>query len=142
MPAVLQQFVTPRGRAQSARAAWPCWNRPPRNIRKRGQHDETDSRRNAGRGALALTVAAGSAAQAAGANAFVGSEKCGTCHVAEYGTWKNSLHAKMVRPVGEGILKDARDNWWTDGTNPGPSKVNLTGAPARLEDVVFVVGSY
>jgi hypothetical protein len=96
-------------------------------------------------GALALGIATGGTAQpaaATGANAFVGSEKCGTCHVAEYGTWKNSLHAKMVRPVGEGILKDARDNWWTDGTNPGPSKVNLTGAPARLEDVVFVVGSY
>jgi hypothetical protein len=73
---------------------------------------------------------------------FVGSEKCGGCHVAEYKSWKDSLHAKMVQPKADGMLKDAWTAWATDGKNPGPTKVNLTGAPAKLDDVVFVVGTH
>ena len=64
-------------------------------------------------------------------DSFVGSERCGGCHVQEYETWKNSLHAKMVQPTGVGILKDVVDNWSKDG----PTKTNLDGKPAKLEDV-------
>ena len=73
---------------------------------------------------------------------FVGSEKCGSCHVDEYKTWKDTYHAKMVRATRDGLLKDARDNWVRDAKgNPGPTKANITGAPATLEDVVYVIGS-
>ena len=68
---------------------------------------------------------------------FAGSEKCGTCHQDAYKTWKQSYHSKMVRPKDEGILKDVVEQWG----NGGPSKVNLTGAPAKLDDVIYVVGS-
>ena len=40
---------------------------------------------------------------------FVGSERCGGCHVDEYKTWKDTYHNKMVRPVKDGLLKDAQD---------------------------------
>ena len=68
---------------------------------------------------------------------FAGSEKCGTCHQVQYKSWKQSYHSKMVRTKDEGILKDVVEQWG----NGGPSKVNLTGAPAKLDDVVYVVGS-
>jgi hypothetical protein len=68
---------------------------------------------------------------------FVGSEACGKCHQTAYKSWKQSYHAKMVRPKDEAILKDVVEQWG----NGGPTKINLTGAPAKLEDVVYVVGS-
>jgi hypothetical protein len=34
------------------------------------------------------------------ANQFVGSEKCAACHAAEYKTWKETNHAKMVPATG------------------------------------------
>ena len=43
------------------------------------------------------------------ASEFVGSEKCGTCHAAEFKTWQDSYHAKMVRTPQEALLKDALD---------------------------------
>jgi hypothetical protein len=74
--------------------------------------------------------------------AFVGSERCGGCHVDEYKTWKDTYHSKMVRPVREGLLKDAVDNWAKDAKgNAGPTKANISGAPAKLDDVVYVIGS-
>ena len=73
---------------------------------------------------------------------FVGSERCGGCHVDEYRTWKDTYHNKMVRPVRDGLLKDALDNWAKDAKgNAGPTKANVTGAPAQLGDVVYVIGS-
>jgi hypothetical protein len=69
---------------------------------------------------------------------FAGSAACGKCHQEAYKTWKQSYHAKMVRPKDEAILKDVVEQW----DKGGPSKINLTGAPARLDDVVYVVGSY
>ena len=73
---------------------------------------------------------------------FVGSEKCGTCHVDEYKTWKDTYHNKMVRATRDGLLKDARDNWAKDSKgNAGPTKANISGAPAKLEDVDLVIGS-
>lgn len=88
-----------------------------------------------------IAAAALAAAMLTGAAAadpeFVGSQKCGTCHQDVYKTWKQSYHSKMVRPKDEGILKDVVEQW----DKGGPTKVNLTGAPAKLDDVVYVVGS-
>lgn len=72
---------------------------------------------------------------------FIGSEKCKTCHSEEYSSWKDTFHAKMVRPKKTGFLKDAVDKWKTDGTNPGPTKGNVTGKPFTFDDVQYVVGS-
>jgi hypothetical protein len=75
-------------------------------------------------------------------NRFIGSETCGACHQDAYAAWKQSYHSKMVRPVREGLLKDALDNWAKDSKgNAGPTKANITGAPAKLDDVVYVIGS-
>ena len=84
--------------------------------------------------AVALAVGVGCTTQPVKETqtSFVGSERCGGCHVQQYTTWKNSLHAKMVKPTGVGILKDVVDNWSKDG----PTKTNLDGKPAKLEDVV------
>jgi hypothetical protein len=87
--------------------------------------------------AAALGAATIMGAAAAADPEFAGSEKCGTCHQDAYKTWKQSNHAKMVRPKDEGILKDVVEQW----DKGGPTKVNLTGAPAKLDDVVYVVGS-
>jgi len=97
----------------------------------------------------AMAMAAGAVALAIGLGcttnpvkdtqgAFVGSERCGACHMQEYKTWKDSLHAKMVQPKNVGILKDVVDNWSKDG----PTKANLDGKAAKLDDVQYVVGSY
>lgn len=73
---------------------------------------------------------------------FVGSEKCAGCHADEYKTWKDTYHNKMVRPVRDGLLKDAKDNWAKDAKgNAGPTKANITGTQAKLDDVVYVIGS-
>jgi len=73
---------------------------------------------------------------------FVGSDKCQSCHQAEYTTWKATWHSKMVRTAKDGLLKDAGENWAKDGKgNAGPTKANISGAPAKMEDVVWVVGS-
>jgi len=77
-----------------------------------------------------------------GAKGFVGSQTCAACHQEAFKTWQASYHAKMVRPVKEGLLKDAMDNWAKDAKgNAGPTKANITGAPAKLDDVVYVIGS-
>ena len=48
----------------------------------------------------------------------------------------------MVRTTRDGLLKDALDNWTKDAKgNAGPTKANITGTPAKLDDVVYVVGS-
>ena len=76
------------------------------------------------------------------ADAFVGSEKCGSCHQDAYRTWKDSYHAKMVRPVKDGLLKDSLDNWAKDAKGQaGPTKGNIDGRPYKLDDVVYVIGS-
>ena len=61
------------------------------------------------------------------ASEFVGSEKCATCHAAEFKTWKDTYHSKMVRTPQDGLLKDALDNWAKDAKgNAGPTKGNIT----------------
>lgn len=73
---------------------------------------------------------------------FVGSETCGACHQDAYKSWKGTMHAKMVLPAKEGLLKDSVDYWAKDSKgNAGPTKANITGAPATLDDVVYVIGT-
>jgi hypothetical protein len=99
--------------------------------------------------ALAAVVGAASVAScttdgaiAMAAGRLAGSEKCGTCHAAEFRTWKDTYHAKMVRTPHEGLLKDALDNWAKDDQgNTGPTRGNIDGKPYTLADVQFVIGS-
>ena len=69
-------------------------------------------------GGLAIAVAVGCATMRTGGagSQFVGSEKCAACHAAEYKTWKETNHAKMVRPLKEGLLKDALRISWPEWT--------------------------
>lgn len=77
------------------------------------------------------------------ADGFVGSEACQKCHQAEYRTWKDTYHSKMIRTPKEGLLKDAGNNWAKDAKGgAGPTKGNIDGKPYRLEDVQLVVGSF
>jgi len=72
---------------------------------------------------------------------FVGSDKCKKCHAEEFKSWKGTFHSKIVQPKKTGILKDVVAKWETDGKNPGPTTANVTGTPAKLADVQYVVGS-
>ena len=77
------------------------------------------------------------------ADGFVGSEACQKCHQAEYRTWKDTLHSKMIRTPKDGLLKDAGTNWAKDAKGgAGPTKGNIDGQPYKLEDVQLVVGSF
>ena len=78
----------------------------------------------------ALTAAASPSAAASKKQEFVGSEKCKSCHAEEYKSWKGTFHAKMLQPRKGGILKEAVEMWSTDGTNPGPTKGNVTVPPS------------
>ena len=53
----------------------------------------------------------GTSASVAAGDQFVGSEKCGACHAKEFATWKDTYHAKMVRPTKDGILKEVVDGF-------------------------------
>jgi hypothetical protein len=76
------------------------------------------------------------------ASEFAGSEKCGTCHAAEFKTWKDTYHAKMVQSPQDGLLKDALDNWAKDSKgNAGPTKGNIDSKAYTLADVQFVIGT-
>ena len=91
--------------------------------------------------ALLAAVLAGctSGVSTSGDKQFVGSEKCKSCHTNEYATWKGTLHSKMIRTAKDGLLKDAGDNWAKDSKgNAGPTKANISGAPAKMEDVAHV----
>ena len=48
-------------------------------------------------GVAALTGCTTDAQVASVASEFAGSEKCGTCHAAEFKTWKDTYHSRMVR---------------------------------------------
>jgi hypothetical protein len=76
------------------------------------------------------------------ADGFIGSDGCRSCHQAEYRTWKDSWHSKMVRTPKEGLVKGAGEYWAKDATGiAGPTKGNVDGGTYRLEDVELVVGS-
>lgn len=73
---------------------------------------------------------------------FIGSQKCMRCHKDEHASWQKSLHARMVLPAKEGLLKDAGEAWEKDAKgNAGPTKANITGAPAKMDEVALVVGT-
>jgi hypothetical protein len=72
---------------------------------------------------------------------FVGSQSCKSCHPQEFKSWKASYHSKIVMNKKGGILKEAVTKWGTDGRNPGPTSANATNTPAKLDDVLLVVGS-
>jgi hypothetical protein len=92
--------------------------------------------------ALFFGLAAVPAAHAADSKKeFVGSEKCKSCHSEEFKSWKASFHAKMIQPRKGGILRQALEKWKNDGTNPGPTKGNVTGKTFTLDEVQYVVGS-
>jgi hypothetical protein len=75
-------------------------------------------------------------------NASVGSDECGTCHAAEFGAWKDAVHARTVRAAGDGLLPEAVGHWAIDSQgNAGPTTGNMDGKPYGLADVQFVVGS-
>ncbi len=79
---------------------------------------------------------------AAPAAQFIGSEKCQACHQTEYQSWKSSWHSKMVRSARDGLLMDAGKHWARDDKgNTGPTRGNIDGAPAAMQDVALVVGS-
>ncbi|PIX25620.1 MAG: hypothetical protein COZ69_02645, partial [Deltaproteobacteria bacterium CG_4_8_14_3_um_filter_45_9] len=40
--------------------------------------------------------------------AYAGSEKCKSCHKAQYQAWKNTIHAWMVRPIAKGDFKNVK----------------------------------
>jgi len=73
---------------------------------------------------------------------FAGSKACQRCHKEEFKSWQGTLHSKMVRKKDDGILKAAVEKWQTDGTNPGPTKGNVTGEAFTIKDVDLVVGSH
>jgi len=96
-------------------------------------------------GGLALAIAVGCATipSSMAKKDFIGSEKCAGCHAQEYQTWQDTNHAKMVRPLKQGLLKDAGDNWAKDSKGAaGPTKGNIDGKPYKMEDVAYVIGSY
>lgn len=39
---------------------------------------------------------------------YAGSERCKTCHEAQYDSWKKTLHAWMVRPIAKGDFKNVK----------------------------------
>jgi cytochrome c553 len=73
---------------------------------------------------------------------LAGSEKCSGCHAAEFASWKDSYHSKMVRTPREGLLQDAADHWIRDAKGAaGPAQGNVDGKSYALDDVVLVVSS-
>jgi nitrate/TMAO reductase-like tetraheme cytochrome c subunit len=73
---------------------------------------------------------------------FAGSEACAGCHQAQYTSWKETYHSKMVRTRQEGLLRESGEYWAKDAKgNPGPTKGNIDGKPYGLEDVQYVIGS-
>lgn len=73
---------------------------------------------------------------------FAGSKACMKCHKTEFESWNKTLHSKMVQKKDDGILKAVVEKWATDGTNPGPTKGNVSGAEYKLDDVDLVAGGY
>ena len=90
---------------------------------------------------LCVVSLAATAVAADSKKEFVGSEACKKCHAEEYKSWKSTYHSKIVQPKKGGILKEVVEKWASDGKNPGPTTANVSGAPAKLDDVQYVIGS-
>ena len=67
------------------------------------------------------------------ADGFVGSQACQKCHQAEYRTWHESYHSKMIRTLRDGLLKDPGEQWSKDGkgTRPDEGQHRRQTLPAR-----------
>lgn len=63
--------------------------------------------------------------------AFGGSETCKTCHAALYDSWRNTLHANMIRPLARGDLSNSRADLTVDNA-PRPDQY----------DWAFVIGGW
>jgi cytochrome c553 len=72
---------------------------------------------------------------------FAGSAACQKCHPAEFKSWKDTFHSRIIRPREQGILKDAVAKWSSDGANPGPTTGNASGKSYAIADVKLVIGS-
>ncbi|MEI9476974.1 MAG: multiheme c-type cytochrome [Deltaproteobacteria bacterium] len=71
--------------------------------------------------ASAAKMAPGPSKDAISGKAYAGSEKCKSCHKANYDAWKNTLHAWMVRPIAKGNLKNAKGDLTVEGA-PKPDQ--------------------
>ena len=47
--------------------------------------------------------------------AYAGSERCKSCHKAQYDSWKNTIHAWMIRPIAKGDFKNVKANLTVEG---------------------------
>jgi hypothetical protein len=52
---------------------------------------------------------------------YAGSEKCKTCHKAQYDSWKNTIHAWMIRPIAKGDFKNVKADLTVEGA-PKPEQ--------------------
>ena len=97
----------------------------------------------AGGAILALTgCTTGSDAANGAVDHVATSASCDTCHAKDVASWKDSYHARMVRPAAEALLPEAVAHWALDAKgNAGPSTGNIDGQRYGLIDVEMVVGS-
>jgi cytochrome c553 len=93
-------------------------------------------------GVSVLAVLACSTGIRSAGGSITGSEMCSGCHAADFASWKDSYHSKMVRTPREGLLQDAADHWVRDTKGAaGPTHGNVDGRSYALDDVVLVVSS-
>ncbi len=71
--------------------------------------------------ASAAKMAPGPSKDAITGKAYAGSEKCKSCHKAKYDSWKNTLHAWMVRPIAKGDFKNVKADLTVEGA-PKPDQ--------------------
>jgi len=63
--------------------------------------------------------------------AYAGSETCKKCHAQQYGDWKNTIHAWMVRPIARGDFKNVK------------ADLTVQGAPKPDQyDWAYVIGGW
>ncbi|MHB1006311.1 MAG: multiheme c-type cytochrome [Chloroflexota bacterium] len=68
---------------------------------------------------------------AGGVEGYAGSEACKACHGSMYESWKNTLHAHMIRPAAKGDLSNAK------------ADLTVAGAPKPDQyDWAFVIGGW
>ncbi len=71
-------------------------------------------------------------------NNFVGPEKCGECHPAQYTAWERSRHSKVVRFTSE---MEEVNNDLKKGIYPASPEASILPKGINSEDVVFIIGT-
>ena len=71
--------------------------------------------------ASAAKMAPGQSKDAITGKAYAGSEKCKSCHKVKYDSWKNTLHAWMIRPIAKGDFKNVKADLKAEGA-PKPDQ--------------------